>query len=593
MKWKVYAILLLCPLFLHANECTLANDRDNQIILNTKSGLLKIYRFGGIKPEKEFSIGEDIFTTKQMENKAASVVWEVTRRNKGSITLCTTLKKETAGIDLDGIKYQKTFQFDPAVPEIKVTMEFQNISEQLRYAYWGIRNQFQLRPKNSEVVFIPRTIGTFPQSSWLFLNFYAQLPAWSSSIAENWCAKMDVQGKNGLGFLLDSAAQSSFYSFKGQNIGFMFDGGYMAPQAFVKTAYKIRPIQHLAGVTTVNSSFAAYISNGKTKTTASVFPYESGEFSGEFTIVDENRKPVFHKKVNLHLKKGVCGSVDFTHPGMKNHFAVILKSKMNGKEFSTEQYFENGVRMQDIAACPFTPCFMRPAVTRTKTEAIAYEMMPVRKKQAVCLFGLYTPFNRFDKILDGWKIDTYSVWNTGMKEIPPASTLDEYSILIISNAFINGMEVCLPRVKRFVANGGLLLVTGGPSAFGTGGYEKNSFFNEMLPVSGRAFDLQPVAGKGQFDKGVAIAGKGINSLKAPYLYWMHHFAKINPSAEILWQVGQHPVLIKGAYQKGRILCFLGAPLGDPKDGSTPYWESEEYVSAMRKIIMETLKEIQK
>ena len=115
----------------------------------------------------------------------------------------------------------------------------------------------------------------------------------------------------------------------------------------------------------------------------------------------------------------------------------------------------------------------------------------------------------------------------------------------------------------------------------------------MLPVSGRAFDLQPVAGKGQFDKGVAIAGKGINSLKAPYLYWMHHFAKINPSAEILWQVGQHPVLIKGAYQKGRILCFLGAPLGDPKDGSTPYWESEEYVSAMRKIIMETLKEIQK
>jgi len=593
MKNKICAtcLLIVYSSVLFADDFKLANNTDNDISLNTNSGLLSIRKFDGIEPQNTLTLGEDIFTTKQMEGKFAPTVWTTVKKENDTITLSTTLQKETAGIDLDGVKYSKTFKFNPSVPEIQVTMEFSNTSDKLRYAYWGVRNQFRQRPNVNEAVFIPRTIGTFPHGVWSFLNFYAKPAAWSSTVAENWCAKMDVGKKAGLAFLLDPSVLGALYTNQGENTGFMFDGGYLAPGASITATYSIRPVKQLSSVTTVNPSFAAGIKDGGSKIQLTIFPYEKGELSGELEVLDKNRKSVFRKSVKLSLEKGSLAKRDVSHPKMTDHSAVIFSGTMNGKKFATEQYCENGVRMQSVAANTFAPSFLRPALKKDNTgTATVTGVSTPRKKQAVCLFGLYTPFNRFDKILDGWKIDNYSVWNVGMKEIPPASTLDEYSVMIIGNAFATGMEVCLQRVKSFVANGGVLIVTGGPSAFGTGGYENNTILKELLPASGKPYDLQPVAGKNQFDKGRAITGKGIDAAKAPCVYWLHQSAKIRPSAEILWKTENKPVLVKDSFGKGKVLCFLGSPLGDPQDGTTPYWESQEYVNAMREIITTTIEE---
>lgn len=594
MRKKVHAafLLALCTFALPAEEYKLINDAENDISLNSESGLLSIRRFGGIKPQNVLLLGEDIFTTKQMEGKAAATVWKNSGNENGNITLTTNLKEKIAGPDLDGVEYTKTFKFIPSVPEIQVTMAFRNTTGQLRYAYWGVRNQFQQRSNFGEVAFIPRTTGTFPHGGWMFLQHYSQPPAWASSTAENWCAKLDPEGKTGLAFLLDNASHGAHYTNKGQNIGFMFDGGYLLPGASVSATYAVRPLKQLGGVTTINESFAALIADSGAKIQLSVFPYEDGTLSGEFEVIDKNRKSVFKKTIELNIRKGILAKFSVDHPRMSDHSAVVFTGTVNGRKFATEQYCENGIRMQSVASNPFMPYFTRPALER-KDSGNAVGMGKERKLQAICLFGLYTPFNRFDRILDGWKIDYYSVWNTGMKEIPPASTLDEYSVMIISNAFVFGMEVCLQRVKNFVAKGGILIVTGGPSAFGTGAYEKNPILKEILPVAGRPYDLQPAAGREQFDKGIAITGIGINPAKSPHVYWLHHFAKLKPSTEVLWKAGNNPVLVKNSYGKGKVLCFLGSPLGDPQDGTTAYWESEEYVKAMRDVITVALKEVKK
>ena len=289
MKNKACATFLLavCSFVLFAEDLKLANNTDNDISLNTNSGLLSIRKFDGIEPQNMLTLGEDIFTTKQMENEFAPTVWTTVKKENDTITLSTTLQEKTAGIDLDGVKYSKTFKFNPSVPEIQVTMEFCNTSDKLRYAYWGVRNQFRQRPNVNEAVFIPRTIGTFPHKNSMYLDFYAQPAAWSSTVAESWCAKMDVEKKAGLAFLLDSSVLGALYTKQGENAGFMFDGGYLTPGASITATYSIRPVRQLSSVTTVNPSFAAGITDGGSQIQLTVFPYEKGELSGEFEVVDK------------------------------------------------------------------------------------------------------------------------------------------------------------------------------------------------------------------------------------------------------------------------------------------------------------------
>ena len=69
--------------------------------------------------------------------------------------------------------------------------------------------------------------------------------------------------------------------------------------------------------------------------------------------------------------------------------------------------------------------------------------------------------------------------------------------------------------------------------------------------------------------------------------------QLKKGAEVLWKTGKNPLLVKAAYGKGMVLCFTGSPLGDPQDGKMPYWDSPEYIKAMKQIVETTLREVQK
>lgn len=596
MNRKIWTSLLLACGFaaFAGEEYKLVNDAENDISVNVSSGLLKIYCFDGIRPSLPLDAGAEIFSPRQMEGRAPKLSWKLESSKKQKAVLSTTLKENFAGIDLNGVDCRKTYVFDEKIPEVKITLEFRNNSDQKRYVYCGIRNEINLRPNAYEFTVIPAAIGTYPVADGMFLGFYSKPSAWCSTPVEAWAAKMNPALRQGLVFLPEWDLLGAFYATKGKVLGFTIDGGYLLPKTEVRFSYAIRPLKELEEVTTVNKSFAASLSpQAKNSVRVAIYPYENGELSGCIQVVDTERKTLLSRPVKMTLRKGKLHTMKIDQPVPTGHTAVLFSGEINGKAFSTEQYCENGFRMQSLPACGFAPHFLRPVPEKQHKTSADSAMPAKRKRHAVCFFGLYTNFNRFDKILKDWKIDTYSVNSPSMKNIPPASTLDEYSVMIIGNAFVFSLEVCMQRIRSFVRNGGILIVTGGPSAFGTGGYEKNPVLRELLPVESRPFDLQPAAGKGKFDQGVAIKGTGINPENAPCVYWLHRFMKLSPSAEILWRAGGEPLLVKGTFGKGRILCFLGAPLGDPKDGKNPYWESLEYENAMRAVIESVMEEMKR
>ena len=595
MKRTMWGILLLAGGFAAsaASEYRLAGDAENDISVLVPSGSLKVVRFNGIKPQKALSLCPEVFTPRQMENGAPAAEWKLLESGNGKVMLGTTLRERIAGVDLNGVSCTKTYEFLREIPEIRVTLHFRNDSGKRRYVFCGVRNELSLRPGAHEAVYLPAAIGTYPISSGMFLDYYSQPAPWVSTPVEGWIAQLNPGLRQGVVFLPEWDSLGMLYAAKGNIAGFTVDGGYLAPGAEFSFRYVIRPLKGLDGITTANGMFAASIRPlGGNNVRIAILPCEDGELSGTVRIVDAERKTLAQTPVKLTLRKGKIETVNLKQPAPSGHTAVLFSGTVNGRAFATEQYCENGFRMQSLPACGFAPRFLRTAPEKRRlADTSGAAAKAVRKRQAVCLFGLYTNFNRFERILKDWKIDTYSVSSPGMKEIPPASTLDEYPVMIVGNAFLSSLEVCMQRIRSFVENGGILIVTGGPSAFGTGGYGNNPILKELLPLESVPFDLRHAAGKDRIDSGVAITGTGIRPGKEPHVYWMHRLVKLRPSAEVLWKAGGEPLLVKGSFGKGRVLCFLGSPLGDPKDGKTPYWDSAEYENAMRGIIERVEKEV--
>ena len=202
-----------------------------------------------------------------------------------------------------------------------------------------------------------------------------------------------------------------------------------------------------------------------------------------------------------------------------------------------------------------------------------------QQKKALLLFGFYANFFRFDKIFKNWKLNTISATPQGIPDIPPATTIGEYSFILLGNVNYESVRPMISRLESYVRNGGNLVVCGGPFAYGCGGYD-GTVLEKLLPVIPKPFDLRPAAGDRIYDKAVSFSLPGKDT---PQLWWLHK-VQCKPGSEILLNAGNDPLVVKGQYGKGTVLAFLGTPLGNPKTSDRPWWDSVQYLEWMKQIL---------
>lgn len=175
---------------------------------------------------------------------------------------------------------------------------------------------------------------------------------------------------------------------------------------------------------------------------------------------------------------------------------------------------------------------------------------------------------------------TSSSWSThggcaGQPGTPRA--LYGYDVLIMAGTDIAHIGISQRiAVKKWVEGGGGLFILGGPRSFAEANM-KRSVVGDLLPVTLEdSFDLKRdkvvfAPGLGAGDTAIL---KGIDLTK-PMVALFRHEVKVRPGAAIVLGTAEKPLLVVWQVGKGRVACFLSAPMGrdgEAGPGETVFWD---------------------
>lgn len=132
------------------------------------------------------------------------------------------------------------------------------------------------------------------------------------------------------------------------------------------------------------------------------------------------------------------------------------------------------------------------------------------------------------------------------------------------------------------ASGGLLM-TGGMTAFGKG-FMEGSVLEEMLPVETSGVNDTKIAKEGRL---VVKNDKVLADLlgDAPLATKFYHQTTVKPGATVLIETRDGiPLLVMGAYGKGRVAVWTAMALGSVPEGQVAWWKSDQWPAVLAEVI---------
>ena len=515
------------------------------------------------------ALADPVFSNMQMEKGAPKLQW----KNISALEQETVLTKTAAGLDLDGVTLIRKIKAEQERITIRFTLK--NTTKHLRYVSFGFRSNFRIGQHGIDVNYIPTENNVldldYQNALW---NYYTKPGEWHYNLVEPWYAVLN-KNRTGVAFLADYNVLVAAYLSNNMRIrGMMLDGGMLPPGKTFSTVITVLPLKHLNSIATVTEQFSAGFGSDR-NLQLEILPYRDGVIKGNVVVKEVTGKELGRTAIQVTGRKMQTASIPLQ--AAKPATQTVNSGILNGIPF--EQYRENGFRTQPLPMVPPVFTHKRNIPPKKADTADGNQIQIKQQKKALLLFGFYANFFRFDKIFKNWKLNTISATPQGIPDIPPATTIGEYSFILLGNVNYESVRPMISRLESYVRNGGNLVVCGGPFAYGCGGYD-GTVLEKLLPVIPKPFDLRPAAGDRIYDKAVSFSLPGKDT---PQLWWLHK-VQCKPGSEILLKAGNDPLVVKGQYGKGTVLAFLGTPLGNPKASDRPWWDSVQYLEWMKQIL---------
>jgi len=202
----------------------------------------------------------------------------------------------------------------------------------------------------------------------------------------------------------------------------------------------------------------------------------------------------------------------------------------------------------------------------------------------------------FDDGLIGWKgrdgssaeFDFINCPPNGIETFPGGyPELFAYNAVILSDVNFRALgDIRMEMLCDYVAQGGKLLVTGGPYALGNGDFEDTRFL-DMLPATLSVPFALKWAGKGKsWELTPAPEGKpflnGISFNPAPRVFWQH-LVTPKQDARVILSAGGKPSLIFGKYGKGKVALLTLSPTGATTNDKTAWWNWDAWPVLLKNV----------
>ena len=507
------------------------------------------------------------------------------------LSLQATLTKESAGADLDGVVLTRRVTVAADRPAIAVAVELRNPTQEIRYASLGIQNRFWIEKFGNDFTYLPTTRNVLDVSkSGSVFGYYGKGGDWEYEPVDGWMGACDPAAKRGIAFVMDYNVLESFYAGTQGACGvrgWFVDLGELPPQAAVATQYQVIPVQGFSSFAFASERLVAEIRVVPQKekilvnqTVEALQPLADVTLEGAVVNVRSGSvrtlEAIHFDKLDsaqVVSKQGVVAGA-MTEP-------VVARVKAKGKDGGStyEVMAEGAFHAQPIPNLMLAVESRRPAPERQPVKrlaegvAVAPSATVAKERRVLLFYGIYTQWYKLEDALKGWDVKVSNARPAKAEYLPPAAEIAKYSLVILSDVTAESLPASvIRRIEGYVKKGGSLLVLGGPYAYGHGRYGEKGL-EIMLPVEGHAFDLiwDKAGVPFRRTKEHAIL-KGVDLGASPMVYW-HHQVKVKKGGQLLLAAGDYdPLLVVQPYGAGKVVCFLGSPLGEPPTGQMPFWE---------------------
>ena len=432
-------------------------------------------------------------------------------------------------------------------------------------------------------------------------------PDWVLDPTAGWMAVLDRATRRGLLFAFDYNYIEKIYTC-GQTAEWFLATVPVGPGKTFKTSYVIKPLKTFEDVAYGSARVAADLRAQERGRSVRV-DHDLAAVSGGLKDVTVSLRAVgWRSKRELATEsytlpalgfERVRHSFTFRPDALKDGVVIQATVRAGGGEDRYEYFYAGD---QDAHERRYN-YFATKGGALAGAKGDAYSLKPPRKVKTFekpdfakiarpaagrfrCLvvFGLYTQMLNLDDALAPWRPGGRQAPEFTWANCPPNAvetfpgSYDElfgYNLVVLGDVNAKALgDIGFEMLCDYVAQGGALLVTGGPYAFGNGEFEGLRFL-DVLPVKlAGPFDLK-WAGKGQsWPLAPAAAGaavlSGVAFADTPRVYW-RHVTTPKPDATAVLTAGGQPALVLGRYGQGRVAVLTLSPTGEGAAGETPWW----------------------
>ncbi len=444
-------------------------------------------------------------------------------------------------------------------------------------------------------------------------------PDWVLDPTAGWMAVRDRATDRGLLFAFDYNYVQKLYTC-GSTAEWFLESVPVGPGKSFALQYLIKPVKGFKDFVYGSRRLVADIrpdeAGGKIHVTHEILATHMPlkDVTIAFTVTGWKSKQVVGEKSFTVAALGFDKTVqEFNFDPVALADGVVIKAvvQADGKEERYEYYYAGDKAEHESRYNPFA----------TKGQALpgakgdAYFVKPPRKQKKFdkpdfakvarpaadkykCLVvcGLYTHMLNLDDALAGWKGQNGAAPEFTWANCPPNAIetfpggydeLFAYNAVVLSDVNFKAIgDIGFEMLCDYVAEGGSLLVAGGPYALGNGEFEDTRFL-EVLPakLSG-PFDLK-WAGKGKsWDLIPAKADDpllaGVSFEQKPKVFW-HHFVTPKAGTQVVLTAGDKPALILGRYGKGKVALFTLSPTGKEAPGEVAWWNGNGWFPLVKNV----------